>query len=166
MSNTWRVASFLTLLCADASLHKTSRQANKLVYLHMFLSPERLGVELRKIPPEKATSHCVQSIRQSSAPVWSPMCCAPRGGSCSLCPPVSVLKDASACAPRLRRALSAHHLSSAVLCGWEGFTHTHASSLYRTDKKNNNNKESNISFLNGIIFKYVTTSVHIMPHIE
>lgn len=38
---------FLTLLCEDASLHKTSRQANKLVYLHIF-SPECQLVDSKK----------------------------------------------------------------------------------------------------------------------
>lgn len=38
---------FLTLLCEDASLHKTSRQANKFVYLHIS-SPECQLVESKR----------------------------------------------------------------------------------------------------------------------
>lgn len=55
------LVSFLTLLCEDTSLHKTSRQANKFVYLHIFSGVKCLGVKLRN--PKRQSLYSVQKVK-------------------------------------------------------------------------------------------------------
>ncbi len=118
------IMSPLTLLCADASLHKTSRQANKFVYLHIF-SPKFLDVKFRD--PKRRSLHSVRKIKRAYFNSIFMSHIEDLTVACtSACMNVRVCAARVLCAPCLHRALSAHQLSSAPLRRWEESTHRHA----------------------------------------
>lgn len=116
--STHKLRVFLTLLCEDASLHKTSRQANKFVYLHIF-SPECQLVESEK----RSRRDSARSVLKAKQPyahqrsIWLSRT-EDRTGKCSS----GRLYGCRVCAVRsvCSLTLSAHHLSPPVLQRWEG----------------------------------------------